>query len=51
MKRKMYANQSRINHVAEVAFATGPALFKILTQITEKMRLHFCKKVSARTGL
>ena len=41
--------QSRINHVAEVAFATGPALFKIMIQITEKIRLHFCKKVSART--
>ena len=44
-------DQCRINHVAGVAFATGPALFKIMIQITEKIRLHFCKKVSARTGL
>ena len=43
--------QGRINHVAEVAFAAGPALFKIMIQIIEKIRLHFCKKVLARTGL
>ena len=42
--------QCRINHLAEVAFATGPALFKIMIQISEKIRLHFCKKVSARIG-
>ena len=36
--------------VAEVALATGSALFKIMIQISEKIRLHFCKKVSARIG-
>ena len=42
--------QCRINYVAEVAFATDPSLFKIMIQISEKIRLHFCKKVSARIG-
>ena len=50
----LFSSQARCNagltHVAEVAFATGPALFKIMIQIAEKIRLPFCKKVSARIG-
>ena len=41
--------QCRINLVAEVAFATGPAFFKIKIHFTEKIRLHFCEKF--RLGL
>ena len=37
--------QCRINHVAKVGFATALMLFKIMIQITEKVRLYFCKKV------